>query len=305
MTVASFIAAQRTTHGVPHVVSCRVLEVSESWFYKWRNRPPTHRQTRRARLDAAVRGSFDDSGGTPGTYGSPRVFADLIEAGWRVSQNTVAESMVRQGLQARSPKRKRRGLTRPDKAADPIPDLVRRDFGAAEIDRKWCGDLTEIPTDEGKLYLGTVEDLASRRLCGFAIGEHHDTALARAALCMAAATRGGTVDGVIFHSDKGGEYTGDLFAETCKTLGVVQSMGRVGSALDNAVAESFNSTLEWELLSRRRFATKTQARREVAAFIDVYNTRRRHSSCEMMTPAAYEQVLADREAAQATPTQAA
>lgn len=294
MTVASFIATQRTTHGVPHAVSCRVLEVSESWFYKWRDRPPTPHQARRARLDAAVKASFDDSGGTPGTYGSPRVFADLLEAGWKVSQNTVAASMARQGLQARSPKRKRRGLTRPDKAAAPIPDLVRRDFGAAEVDRKWCGDLTEIPTDEGKLYLATVEDLASRRLPGFAIGEHHDSQLARAALCMAAATRGGSVSGVIFHTDKGGEYVGDLFSDTCEALGVVQSMGRVGSALDNAVAESFNSTLEWELLSRRRFATKTQARHEVAGFIDNYNNQRRHSSCDMMTPVAYEDVLADR-----------
>ena len=105
---------------------------------------------------------------------------------------------------------------------------------------------------------------------------------------MAAAVRGGDVDGVIFHSDKGGEYVGDLFARACTSLGVTQSMGRVGSALDNAAAESFNSTLEHELLSRRHFATKDQARREVARFIDAYNHRRRHSSCEMLSPVAYE-----------------
>jgi transposase InsO family protein len=227
------------------------------------------------------------------------VFEDLIEDGWVVSVNTVAASMARQGLWGRSPKRKRRSLTRPDKAAAPVPDLVRRDFNAKGIDQKWCGDLTEIPTDEGKLYLATVEDLASRRLPGFAIGDRHDAALARAALCMAAATRGGTIAGVIFHSDKGGEYTGDLFAETCQTLGVVQSMGRVGSALDNAAAESFNSTLEWEVLSRQHFTTKDQARRQVAGFIDRYNHQRRHSTCEMMTPVAYEQALADRKADQA------
>jgi len=224
------------------------------------------------------------------------VFEDLIEDGWKVSVNTVAESMRRQGLVGRAPKRRRRSLTRPDKAAAPIRDLVKRDFDAAAINKKWCGDLTEIPTDEGKLYLATVEDLASRRLPGFAIGEHHDADLARAALCMAAAVRGGNVSGVIFHSDKGGEYTGNTFAKTCAALGVVQSMGRVGSALDNAAAESFNSTLEWELLSRRRFATKAQARSEVAAFIDRYNHRRRHSSCEMKPPVAYEQILADRAA---------
>ena len=106
--------------------------------------------------------------------------------------------------------------------------------------------------------------------------------------------RGGDIGGVIFHTDKGGEYTGDLFAKACDALGVVQSMGRVGSALDNAAAESFNSTLEWELLSRRPLATKDQARREIARFIDSYNHTRRHSSCEMKPPVIYEQILADR-----------
>jgi putative transposase len=296
MSVASFIASQRTDHGVPHAFCCRILNVSESWFYKWRDRQPTARQQRRAALDAAVTVSFDDSGGTPGTYGSPRVWEDLVAAGWKVSVNTVAASMARQGLQGRSPKRKRRCLTRPDKAAAPIPDLMKRDFRAERIDQRWCGDLTEIPTDEGKLYLATVLDLASCRLPGFAMSEHHDSALAKAALCMAAAIRGGDVHGVIFHSDKGGEYIGDLFATACTSLGVTQSMGRVGSALDNAAAESFNSTLEHELLSRKRFATTDQARREVARFIDAYNHRRRHSSCDMLPPVAYEQVLAQRHA---------
>ena len=297
MIVASFIAAQRTDHGVAHVLSCRALAVPASTFYKWLNRPPTPRQVRRARLDRAVKESFDDSGGNPGTYGSPRVFEDLIEAGWEVSVNTVAASMAGQGLQGRSPKRKRRSLTRPDQAAAPIPDLIKRDFNAEAVDQKWCGDLTEIPTGEGKLYLATVEDLASRRLPGFAIGEHHDAALAKAALCMAAAVRGGNVRGVIFHTDKGGEYTGDTFTKACDALGVIQSMGRVGSALDNAAAESFNSTLEWELLSRQDFATKAQARSQVARFIDRYNHRRRHSSCEMKPPVVYEQILADRDRA--------
>jgi len=294
--VASFIAAQRAVHRVPHTVSCRALEVPASTFYKWLNRPPTAREERRRCLDTAVKASFEVSGGVPGTYGSPRVHVDLVEDGWVVSVNTVAASMARQGIQGRSPKRKRRNLTRPDKAAAPIADLVKRVYSAETVDEKWCGDLTEIPTGEGKLYLAIVEDLASRRLPGFAIGEHHDAALAKAALCMAAAIRGGTVNGVIFHSDKGGEYTGDLFAKACNKLGVVQSMGRVGSALDNAVAESFNSTLEWELLSRRDFVTKAEARRAVAGFIDAYNRTRRHSSCEMKPPVVYEQLLADRNA---------
>ncbi len=305
MSVARFIAAQRTEHRVPHAKCCRWLGVSESWFYKWRDRPPTARQVRRAELDEAVKASFEDSGGTPGTYGSPRVFEDLVEAGWRVSVNTVAASMARQGLAGRCPKRKRRCLTRPDKRAEPIPDLIKRDFSAEGIDQRWCGDLTEIPTDEGKLYLATVLDLGSRRLPGFAMGDHHDSALAKAALCMAAAVRGGDVTGVIFHTDKGGEYVGDIFARACAKLGVTQSMGRVGSALDNAAAESWNSTLEHELLSRKHFATKDQARREVAQFIDAYNHRRRHSSCEMLAPVAYEAVLAQRATAAAEADRAA
>jgi transposase InsO family protein len=182
---------------------------------------------------------------------------------------------------------------------------VRREFRAERIDQRWCGDLTEIPTDEGKLYLAIVEDLASRRLPGFAMSDHHDSAVAKAALCMAAAVRGGDVVGVVFHSDKGGEYVGELLACACRTLGVTQSMGRVGSALDNAAAESCNSTLEHELLSRRHFATKDQARCEVARFIDAYNHRRRHSSCEMLPPVAYEALLAVRAAGTAPQPEAA
>jgi len=292
MTVASFIASQRAEFEVPHVISCRALCVSESWFYKWKDRQPTPRQERRRDLDEAVKKSFDDS---ESTYGSPRILEDLIEGGWKVSVNTVADSMAAQGLVGR-PKRRRRNLTRPDKAADPIADLVKRDFTAKKINQKWCGDLTEIPTDEGKLYLATVEDLGSRRLPGFALGEHHDAELATSAILVAAAVRGGNVGGVIFHSDKGSEYTADLFREACTRLGITQSMGRVGSCFDNAASESFNSTLEFELLSRKRFATKVEARREVATFIDRYNTTRRHSSCEMKSPINYEAILAQRDA---------
>ncbi len=133
MSVASFVASQRTDHGVPHAKCCRWLGVSESWFYKWHDREPIPRQRRRAALDAAVRASFEHSGGTPGTYGSPRVFEDLVAAGWVVSKKTVAASMAGQGLQGRCPKAKRRCLTRPDKAAAPIPDLVRRD----SVPRRW------------------------------------------------------------------------------------------------------------------------------------------------------------------------
>jgi transposase InsO family protein len=195
MSVASFIASQRAEHGVPHAKSCRFLDVSVSWFYKWHDRPPTAREQRRSDLDAKVTEVFSDSGGVPSTYGSPRVHAEL----------------------------------------------------------------------------------------------------ATGALKMAAAVRGGDVRGVVFHSDKGpGEYTASLFEDACAALGVVQSMGRVGSCFDNAAAESFNSTLEFELLSRCRFETKAQARRAVAMFIDAYNTTRRHSSCEMRAPVDFETILAQR-----------
>src|SRR5581483_7358523 len=276
-----FVAAQRTEHGIPHALSCRALDLTESWFYKCRDRAPTPREERRAELDAAVRASFDDSGASRGPTGRPGCS--------RTSSRPVGGCQRRQ-WRPRWPARAWSGAApsasgarslAPTKRPPPSPTWSSGTSAPRRVDQKWCGDLTEIPTEEGKLYLATIEDLASRRMAGFAIGEHHDAALAKAALCMAAATRGGTVAGVIFHTDKGGEYTGDVFASVCEALAVTQSMGRVGSALDNAAAESFNSTLEWELLSRRHFATKDQARQEVAAYIDRYNHRRRHSSCEM------------------------
>ena len=175
MSLAAFVASQRADHGIPYRVACRALGVSESWFYKWRDRPPTFRHTRQSEIDAKVRQVFEISGGS---YGSPRVLGELRDGGERVSKKTVERSMARQGLVARPGPRRRRCLTRPDKRAAPFPDLIRRDFNAAAINQKWSGDLTEIPTGEGKLYLATVEDLASRRVHGFAIGKHHDAELA-------------------------------------------------------------------------------------------------------------------------------
>jgi putative transposase len=152
LTRAAFIADQKASYGVPYAVACRALGVSESWFWKWHGRPPTPAQQKRAELDKAVVAAFTES---KGTYGSPRIFDDLVEAGWRVSEKTVAKSMARQGLVARQPTR-RRGLTRPDKGKKPFPDLVMRDFTAAAMNVKWCGDITEIPTDEGELYLSVT-----------------------------------------------------------------------------------------------------------------------------------------------------
>ena len=149
MSVARFIADQRTMHRVPHAVTCAILGVSVSWFYKWVDRKPTPTEVRRSELDAAVTAAFEAS---KRTYGSPRIHPDLVEAGWTVSVNTVADSMRRQGLQGRKPKR-RKGTTEQDKTAPKFPDRLKRDFTAPEANVKWCGDMTEIPTDEGKLYL--------------------------------------------------------------------------------------------------------------------------------------------------------
>ncbi len=287
MTVASFVAAQRADHGVPHATACRALEMPESTFYKWRDKQPTVTELRRADIDARVKASFDDSGGT---YGSPRVLDDLLDDGVRVTKKTVEASMVRQGLQGRKPKGRKKGLTRPDKRAAVIPDLVKRDFTASKPDEKWCGDFKQIDTLEGPTYLSSCEDLFSRRMLGFALSDDYpDAELAKAAINMAVATRGGVVAGVIFHTDKGTQYTSDAFGKACAKLRITQSMGRVGSALDNAAAESFFSTLENERLSRRIYTTRVEARQDVARWIDdFYNRRRKHSTNGMKSPIDYE-----------------
>jgi putative transposase len=194
VSVARFIADQRTKYRVPHAITCVLLGVSVSWFYKWIVRADdpdglhTDTDRRRAQLDAAVKNAFVAA---RGLHGSPRLHADLREAGWVVSEKSVADSMRRQGLVARRIKR-RGGLTKQDKTAPKFPDLVKRDFIAAEPNRKWVGDMTEIPTESGqRLYLATVIDLYSRRLLGAAMGLHPDADLACAAIKMAVAARGG------------------------------------------------------------------------------------------------------------------
>jgi transposase InsO family protein len=286
--VAALIAAQRDRHRIPHAVSCRALGVSQAWFYKWHGGTLPPRAARRQRLAAEVRRLFELQGGKAG---SPRITADLKDAGWRVSENTVAALMREQGLAAR-PKRGRKVTTRPGRGRWRAPDLVKRDFGAARLNRKWYGDGTEIPTDEGKLHLVSVMDAASRRILGFTLGERHDAQLAYGALAMALAIRGGQAPGVIMHTDQGSEYTARPFQAACQRLGVQQSMGRPGSALDNAVIESWHSTLEFELRSVEHFTTRAAARAKVAAWIEDYNTSRRHSACQMMSPANYEKTLA-------------
>jgi putative transposase len=291
--VAAFIASQRESRGIPHAVSCRALGVSESWFYKWKDGDHSARRVRRERLKAEVRRLFAEH---KGKRGSPMITADLREAGWRVSKNTVAAVMAEMGLAAR-PKKKRKGTTRPGKGRWRAPDLVKRDFPAAAINVKWYGDGTGIDTGEGKLYLDSVLDVGSRRVLGFALGEHHDAELAYGALAVAVAVRGGAVPGVIMHTDQGSEYTAAYFRAACQRLSISQSMGRPGSALDNAVIESWHSTLEFELRRVGHYATRAAARAGVAAWIEDYNHHRRHSSLGRVSPVDYERSLAGKEPA--------
>jgi putative transposase len=287
--VAGFIAAQGADHGVPHATACRALSVSQAWFYKWGHGDPSPQHARREQLKIEIARLFAKH---RGTYGSPRITADLRDEGWSVSENTVAALMRELGLAARR-KRRRRQTTRQGRGRWRAPDLIGRDFAADRLNRKWYGDGTEIPTDEGKLYLDSVLDMGSRRITGFAIGDHHDADLAQAALQMAVAVRGGkaAIAGVIMHTDQGSEYTAEAFRTACARCGMTQSMGRVGSALDNAVIESWHSTLEFELRQLEHFTTKAQARRRVAIWIEEYNHDRRHSSLAMRSPIAYELAL--------------
>jgi putative transposase len=285
--MAAFIAAQRDRHGIPQILACRALGVSRSWLYKHKNGRLPPRVQRREALKAEVARLFAVHGGK---YGSPRITADLREAGWRVSENTVAALMRELGLAARR-KKKRKSTTRPGRGRWRAPDLVKRDFPAQDINKKWYGDGTEIPTGEGKLYLASVLDMASRRVIGFAAGEHHDAQLAYGALAMAVAVRGGQVPGVILHTDQGSEYTARTVRAACERLGIRQSMGRPGSALDNAVIESWHSTLEFELRALEHFTTQAQARARITAWIEDYNQHRRHSALGMRSPVNYEKAL--------------
>ena len=316
MSVARFIADQRTLYRVPFAVTCALLGVSVSWFYKWlgRSQGPgadtglhTARDRRRDTIDRAVAVAFKKA---RGLHGSPRLHADLVDDGWKVSEKTVADSMRRQGLAARRIRR-RNGLTRQDKTAPKFPDLMKRDFTADRPNARWVGDMTEVPTGPDgrgpKLYLATVIDLYSRRLLGAATSLHPDADLACAAIKMAVAARGGAqaiwradeAERVIFHTDRGSTYTAHAFTKLCRQLGVRQSMGRVGSCFDNAAAEAFFSSLEWEVLSRHTLADTRQAQAVVLDWCyGFYNHQRRHSSAAMMSPINYENTAApDREAA--------
>lgn len=291
--MSRFIDSQRAQFAIPRAVSCRALGVSQSWFYKWRHGDASPRHARRAQLAVAIKRLFAKH---KGKYGSPRICDDLHDEGWKVSANTVASIMAEQGLVAR-PKKRRRSTTRQGKGRWRAMDLVKRDFAAERINQKWYGDGTEIETGEGKLHLDSVLDMASRRIVGFAIGEHHDADLAYGALAMAVAVRGGkeNITGVLMHTDQGSEFTANTFRWACQRCGITQSMGRPGSGLDNAVIESWHSTLEFELRSLAHFDTKAQARTALVEWIEDYNTDRKHSALGMRSPLQHEQALREED----------
>ena len=273
--------------GFPVVAACPAAGVSASAYYAWAARRAQAAAAKRleAELVSEIRAIHIDS---RGTYGSPRVHAALRRRGQMVNRKRVERLMRTHGIVGHRPRR-RRGLTRPDTAAAPAPDLLGRLFDPDRPDVAWCGDVTYIPTDEGWLYLASVIDLASRHLLGWSMGAHHDAALVTGALDAAVAARGRQrMPDTIFHTDRGAEYTSSACVATCQQLGLRRSMGRAGSCLDNAVAESWFASLKVELIDRFRYRTRAEARAAIFAWIHHYNRRRLHSTIGYLPPVEWE-----------------
>lgn len=265
---------------------CRVLGVSRSGYYDWEDREPSQTQRRREELAAVIGWLFDDSGRT---YGYRRIHRELRRSGIEVDDETVRQIMRELGLTPVQVKKRRPGLTRQDKQAGPIGDLVGRNFDADAPGQKMVGDITQIDTGEGRLFLATVIDCHSRAVVGYAIDESYPAELVCAALDAAAARIAATgisfSDDAIFHSDKGSQYTSNTFAEKLQEHGIRQSVGRTGICYDNAMAESFFDKLKTESIHHRELATKAEARREIIRYIEgFYNTRRLHSSIDYRPP---------------------
>lgn len=264
---------------------CRVLRVSPSGFYAWRHRPLSARAQRDAVVLEQVRHFHARS---DGTYGAPRLVGDLRDVGLRVGQKRIARLMRGAHLVGVS---RRRGVrtTRRGAVETPAADLVRRDFTATTPNQLWVADITYVPTWAGFLYLAIVLDVFSRRIVGWAMATHLKTELVLDALHMAVQQRG--PEGVIHHSDRGSQYTALAFGQRCQELGVRPSRGAVGSAYDNAMAESFFATLECELIDRRCFRTQAEARMAIFRYIEGwYNPHRRHSSLGQRSPLAFERL---------------
>jgi transposase InsO family protein len=280
-----FVAEHSPRYGVKRL--CQIVGVARSSFYHWQATAPA--RAARAAADAvlatqirAVHAAFD------GTYGVPRITAELRDSGERVNHKRVARVMRGIGLQGLRLRRRHR-TTVPDPAAAKAPDLIGRDFTAPAPNRRYVGDITYLPVGErGFLYLATVLDLCSRRLVGYAIADHMRTDLVLDALAAAERTRG-SLAGAILHTDHGAQYTSRTFAAACQTAGVRQSMSPIGSSADNAAAESFNASFKRETLQgRRAFTDEHEARLTAFRWLHRYNTVRRHSRLGHQSPIAYE-----------------
>jgi len=275
------VRAHRAVHRVTTL--CRVLGVSTSGYYAWLIRPVSNRARVDTALSERIRAIHTRS---RGSYGAPRIHAEMVAEQITVGRKRVARLMRRAHLRGVS-RRKWTKTTVRDRHAPPAPDLVKRAFTAEGPNRLWVADITYVPTWAGFLYLAVVLDAWSRRIVGWAMATHLRTELVLGALNMAVAQRRPT--GVIHHSDQGTQYTSIGFGLRCRQAGVRPSMGSVGDAYDNAMCESFFATLECELLDRRRFPNQSEARMAVFEFIEGwYNPHRRHSALHYQSPINYE-----------------
>jgi transposase InsO family protein len=269
----AFIAEHLDDH--PVEVVCEVLEVSRSGYYAWRDRPASSRSQRRAELAAKIQALHTQN---RRVYGSPRIFQALVAQGERVSENTVAKVMRLEGLRAKV-KRKFVPRTTDSAHGQPIaPNVLDRQFQTPAPNRKWAGDITYIPTDEGWLYLAGVIDLCSRRIVGWSMADHMQTDLVADALRMAIARRQ-PGPGLLHHSDRGVQYASDDYQGLLKSHGIQVSMSGKGDCWDNAVIESFWATLKTELVHHEHYATRQQARQSIFEYIEVFYNRKRLHGC--------------------------
>ena len=270
---------------------CRVLEVSSSGFDAWRKREPSVRAKADDALLVRIRDIFDASGET---YGAPRIHRDLQAAGVHVGQKRVARLMRAEGLVARAPQAAWVHTTDSAHVYPIAENLLDRAFAVAavpDVDRVWVSDITYVPTRLGFLYLAVVIDLASRRLVGWAMREDLSAELALGALRMALTARR-PAPGLVHHSDRGVQYACGAYRDMLTANGLRASMSRKGNCWDNAVAESFFATLEWECIGRRKWQTHAEARHAIFAYIETwYNLRRRHSTLGYLSPVQYEAQL--------------
>ena len=283
MSLFEFIVAQKAHHPVGAL--CRALGVSRSGFHAWERRGPSARARADVDLLERIRAIHADS---RGSYGRPRMHAELRHRGVRVSRKRVARLMREAGL-CGLVRRRRATTTIRVPGVRPAPDLVRRDFRPAEPNALWVADLTQMATWEGPLYLAVVLDCFSRRVVGWAMAEHMRAELVVEALEMAVGRRKPDV-GLVHHSDQGSQYVSLVFGQRCREAGIDVSMGSRGCALDNAVCESFFASLKKELIRRRAWPTRRDAQTAIFRWIEGwYNRRRLHSTLGYLSPAQYEE----------------